>query len=225
MRSPPAGPHRGAHPGRPAWKGMSAKLWLSWAMIRSTSAYGWASRAKPWCWALWRCCQGVRGGTRHYTQGRVPADPQPLQGETGQERLLSTVRGATARWEGAHPMQLLKGLLATLTVPFLPSGHGAGGGSQAWLSVLELSGEGTEWGKWSLLGPLERNCCSRAWSPDQRRDQNGHGAGQAQAGLSALGTKEDETSPRAPCPSSVLSTHTSQTTGENGWWWVVARIL
>lgn len=40
------------HLGRPAWKGMSTKLWLSWAMILSTSAYGWASRAKPWCWAL-----------------------------------------------------------------------------------------------------------------------------------------------------------------------------
>lgn len=42
----------GTHLGRPAWKGMSTKLWLSWAMILSTSAYGWASRAKPWCWAL-----------------------------------------------------------------------------------------------------------------------------------------------------------------------------
>lgn len=49
---PAAGRHGGAHPGRLAWKGMSAKLWPSWAMIRSTSAYGRASRAKPRCWGL-----------------------------------------------------------------------------------------------------------------------------------------------------------------------------
>lgn len=61
--SPMAGRQQGAHLGRLERKGISAKLWLSWAMIQSTSAYGWASRAKPWCWALWRCCPGVRGGT------------------------------------------------------------------------------------------------------------------------------------------------------------------
>ncbi|KAK2509559.1 hypothetical protein MC885_020293 [Smutsia gigantea] len=46
------------HPERLAWEGMLAKLWLSWAMIRSTSAYKWPSTAKPWCRALWRCCPG-----------------------------------------------------------------------------------------------------------------------------------------------------------------------
>lgn len=49
---------KSTHLGRLVWKGASAKLWLSWAMSRSTSAYGWASEAKPWCWVLRRCCPG-----------------------------------------------------------------------------------------------------------------------------------------------------------------------
>lgn len=49
---------QGTNLGRPVWDGASAKLWPSWAMTRSTSMYGWASRTKPRCRVLWRCCPG-----------------------------------------------------------------------------------------------------------------------------------------------------------------------
>lgn len=104
---PMAGWHGGAYPGRLAWKGTSAKLWLSWAMIRSTSAYRWASRAKSWCWGLWRCCSGWEeaGGVRlgwDGTQADHPASPG------WRDRL-----GAAAWWGRSSPCAAPRRLLGS----------------------------------------------------------------------------------------------------------------
>ena len=110
---------------------------------------------------------------------------QTTQPHQGGETVWEQLRGG----EGAHPVQLLEGFLAALTVPFPPPGHSAGGGSPAWLLVLGFSGEDTGWGKVVTAGALRANCGPAAWSP-------GHGgggtkmarAGQARAGLPTVGT-------------------------------------
>lgn len=137
----------GAHLGRLAWKGVSRKLWLSWAMMRSTSAYGWASRAKPWCWPLWRCCPGER---RHRTLDKASAGRQGEPGRGRPSRGSPSDRSAG----GAHPVELLEGLAAALAVPLPPPACSAGSRPPACLLALGLSGEKIGWEKAVTIGAL-----------------------------------------------------------------------